>query len=148
MSKETIGLLLLTVGGAIATLYYLREAIRGLGSKRWPTTNGTVIASEISSVYYETVTYFAKIKYEYILESEKCSSSKIAFLDDFSSISESGPIRNSYQYPAGTQVKVYYHPYKPELSVLRPGLSPNLWVLVRFVIGLFFFIHGLSELIG
>ena len=147
MSKETIGLLLLTVGGAIATLYYLREAIRGLDSKRWPSTNGTVIASEISSVFYETVTYFPNIKYEYVLESEKYSSRKIAFLNDFSSIGLE-PMSNTFQYPVGTHVKVYYHPNKPELSVLSPGFSPNLWVLLRFGIGLLFFILGLSELIG
>jgi hypothetical protein len=147
MSKETIGFLLLTVGGATATLYYVREAILGWNSKWWPITNGTVITSDVSSVYYETVTFFRHIKYEYIVESEKFSSSKVAFWDDSSSISERGAKGILYWYKVGTQVKVYYHPNKPELSVLKPGLSPSPMVLIRFGLGLLFFFVGLSNLI-
>lgn len=148
MLKETIGMLLLTVGGASVILYHLSEAIRGLDSERWPTTNGTVIASEISDFSYETTTYFANIKYEYIVESEKFSSSKIAFFDDFAYSFKTVAEGFLSRYRVGTQVTVYYHPTKPELSVLRPGCSPNLSSLMFFGVGLLFFYMGISWLIG
>ena len=149
MPSDLIANILFTIGGAAVTFYYIREAIRGLDSKRWPTANGTVIASDMSNVYYDTVTYFPHIKYEYIFESEKFSSSKLAFGTDLGLMSKKRTEQFLLTYKVGTVVKVYYHPKNPKLSVLRPGLSPNLLsLLIGGGIGLLFLISGISKLIG
>ncbi len=148
MSLESVLYILFTIGGATTTLYFLREAKRGLDSESWPSTNGTVISSKISSGYYETEYHSPENKYEYTVMSQKFSNNKLAFFNDFGSSSKRGPERIRHSYRVRTQVKVYYHPSKPELSVLIPGLSPNLWSLLFFGIGLLLFIIGLYELIG
>jgi hypothetical protein len=118
------------LGGSAYILYFLRNAMRGFVSNKWPTTVGQVNTSHLSTERYMDgpLSYTPEFGYEYIVAKEKYSSKRIGFLNDYSSsffFGKSGAESIINRNPIGTKIIVYYHPNKPQLSVLVPGFRPS-----------------------
>ena len=143
--------MLLTIIGAALTFFLLRNAVRGLASKGWPTTWGTVLASDVTRSTSTdddgstSTNYGAKITYEYEVEGEKYFGDRRSFAE-YTSGSSARAYRIAHKYPAGSQVTVYYHPRKPELCVLEPGVNWSTFVLAG--IGLLLTTFGILGLLG
>lgn len=146
MDLRTVGFGLLLVIGAVVTWVLLRRAKRGLDSRNWPTTSGIVRASGVTIDRREDrTTHGATIVYEYRVGGTTQVGDKRSF-SDYRSSSGRRAYRIVAQYPVGSRVTVYYHPRKPELSVLEPGLN---WSTPLFIaLGLIFIAVGLLGLLG
>lgn len=143
--------ILLTIIGVALTFFLLRNAVRGLASKGWPTTWGTVLASDVTRSTSTdddgstSTNYGAKITYEYEVEGEKYFGDRRSFAE-YTSGSSARAYRIAHKYPAGSQVTVYYHPHKPGLCVLEPGVNWSTFVLAG--IGLLLTTLGILGLLG
>lgn len=132
MDMTTVGFALLLVIGVVMTLILLRRTMQGLASKGWPSTPGIVRSSGVSTRYDEDGTmHKANIVYEYVAGGARQFGERRSF-SDYRSSSGLLAHRIVARYPVGTQVRVYYHPRKPELSVLEPGIN---WTAPLFIAG-------------
>jgi len=121
------------LGFGIRLLYGARDLIRlGLSSYKWPSTEGTIIDSRDDSFttpgidhtgtgvvpveYKDTVHDYV---YEVAGQMYRCSTHSFGGWAD----------RAGAAYLIGTKVPVYYDPNRPEVAVLRRGLSGrcSLW---------------------
>ena len=146
-----IGFIFFIIIGVAVTFFLLRNAKRGLDSKGWPTTWGTVLASNVTRSTSTdddgstSTNYGAKITYEYKVGGEKYFGDRRSFAE-YTSSSSARAYRIAHKYPAGSQVTVYYHPHKPGLCVLEPGVNWSTFVLAG--IGLLLTTFGILGLLG
>lgn len=138
------------IGGAVAFLA-LRDAKRGLDSRRWPTTSGTVMTSRVTvsrsqdSDGSSSTTYGAKVAFQYEVEGEVYVGDTRSFAD-YRSGSSRRAHRITDQYPEGSQVTVYYHPRRPHLSVLEPGINWSTFLIAG--VSLAFTVFGILGILG
>ena len=138
-----MGLSYLTLFGGIAFagVYLLVTAMInaafGLRSKSWPTTDGTITSASIDwqegspgsgESIGEAESYRARVKYQYQVNGVSFESKRLRFgfnirpsYDVFFSLRAAQ--RQMSDYLGGKTVKVYYHPQKPQISTLQPGLK-------------------------
>ena len=127
----------------VVKLWEVRQA------KRWPSTEGKVISSGITSrknkpgeIGYNfsdtEVSNDPLVKYEYTVANRKCQCNRIT-IGEKTSASELEEILA--RYPVGTPVTVYYDPTNPEKAVLERDLP---WGILFWGVGclLLFFIGG------
>ena len=119
---------------------------RGIKSKSWPTADGIITAtrfkemrnSDSSGASLGVDGYNLVIEYSYEFAGVKHTSKRV-------SIGEEWP-RNTFgskekaeerwaKYPAGTKVKVYCDPKRPQLSTLETGFKPK--TIIWLVLGIF-----------
>jgi len=146
-----IGLILLT-GGVVGVgwRYHMFS-----GSESWPTTRGTVIASEkLQSDDGEGgVDWKVRIQYEYTIDGVRRTARTIAlgFMSGQSGVTsdfEDGtlPLFGEEEpaaavvarYPAGAVVDAYYHPQDPEIVCLERGDPEVSDLMMAFFAPLFF----------
>lgn len=127
-------------------------------SKQWPITTGVVTESDIYSRKsygaYDSGETVAAVSYSYTVGVESYSGDLYSRAFVFTSKQK----RLINKYPQGSQITVYYHPEKPDLSIVEPGLNISALMMVasllmlglgiRFLIEEFIFVFkiGRSEL--
>lgn len=129
----------------------LRNIVLGLLSKRWHSTAGRIVSSEVKIdngqhgsqsgdvVGTAGYRYSADVLYEYPAGAEKRSGSRVQFAETNSR--DLGSVQAIvHRYPAGLVTTVYYDPAKPNRAVLEPGLKVNN--LAAIILGGLFAILG------
>ena len=116
--------------GAIACWVSIADIFQGLQSLFWPRSQGTIKESSIEKeTEKNSVRYRAKIVYDYSVSGSLYEADRISFKDSLSSREEIQRIIK--KFPSGSTVMVRYHPRKPQLAVLRTGISiANVGMLV------------------
>lgn len=130
------------IAGCVATVFGLNGLFNGIQSSKWPSTSGLVLESKVDRRTDSDgdVSYKANIKYEYKVEEGTHHSRRIMF-GDFGSNISSRARKFVDKYPVGMEVDVYYHPQKPELAAIEPGLKMAAFMLPIF--GLVFCAAGI-----
>jgi hypothetical protein len=137
--------------GAIMLIIGVRDLIRAHESVLWPTVEGHVIRSEITSDNSgDSTTYHAEVSYNYQLSGVTHSSNRIGF-GDYGSSDPSHAETILSRYPKGISIQVHYNPHSPELSVLETGVHGAVYFLAPggllfFVVGCFF-LWGMPKLV-
>jgi hypothetical protein len=111
--------------GLLSIFGGIRLISHGLRSYRWPTTFGIVKSSEVerhsTSGPNKATSFAPKVVYQYNVQGKKFESDHLSYKVMGGSAERCWRIVN--KYPVGSEVKAYYHPSKPGLAVLVPGLS-------------------------
>lgn len=137
-----------TAVGGFATavaLFALAYTRMIYAAKRWPTTKGKVVTSNVEE-YYDSHSdgpssckmYRANVIYEYTVNGRTLRGDRVR-LGARSAASYPGLAeREVAKYPVGMVVKVYYDPRRPSDSLLRPhSLSYLLiWIVVLILAAL------------
>ena len=146
------------IGGIIAAYFGINTIKIAIASESWPTVEGKVTRSEITSVIREVerdgisvkeTHYIPHVSYHYTVNGLAHISDKVSFVEasyDETCSSCANAIRNVY--PKDTIVKVHYNPEKPDESVLEAGLqmrtfSPLAMGITFCLAGTLFFFLGL-----
>jgi hypothetical protein len=122
-------------------------------SIHWPTTNGTVLESNIevgtwsskrvgSKPYYQP-----KISYSYKVNGAEYRSKKVSFTERSGSVDQSWAKSITSSYPIGKKVTVYYKPGDPTYAVLEPGVNTDNYVVLATALACLFG-GGTATLIG
>ncbi|MFP4028577.1 MAG: DUF3592 domain-containing protein [Candidatus Brocadiia bacterium] len=121
----------LFVGSAVIFFLSIRKVFRALESPRWETTKGRIVESRTVATTPASggggwkpmgPTRHIKIKYEYSVEDRNYIGEKHSF-GDYLPINKQLAEEIVEYYPEAKEVEVFYKPFKPELSVLKPGLN-------------------------
>jgi hypothetical protein len=103
---------------------------RAHASARWPTTRGTVLASDIKPWELRSgVTYEPRVRYEYVILGARYESDTIEFSQrSFNELAEADQVVSAY--PVRGHVDVHYDPDDPRQSCLQP-LDVSAWRSLR-----------------
>ena len=97
----------------------------GRSSLSWPRTKGMMLESEVRKIKRKP-RYFIRTLYEYTVHQKTFRRRMMACGDFLTSYTNGYSQKKSDQYPSGKEVTVYYHPSKPGISVLEPGINPKV----------------------
>ncbi|MBL9147324.1 MAG: DUF3592 domain-containing protein [Phycisphaerae bacterium] len=98
-----------------------------LSSRRWPSTDGTIVASEVvESVDSES----CEIRYRYCVEGREYSGCRVHFGLPLGYRFDSGPSDVVASYRPGARTRVFYDPKCPARAVLEPGPRAFTFVLL------------------
>lgn len=100
------------------------EWIRAADSTSWPTVDGTVTRSEVTSHRSShkgrtSTSYHAQIEFDYTVDGQKLHGTRRTYKVVASS--QSAANEAVAAYPVGRSVTVSYDPQDPERAVLEPG---------------------------
>lgn len=123
--------------GVIGTVVSVRNVIKGMKAKNWPTASGTVVDSQITVSYSDDgdPLYGAEVNYRFNVEGMEFNSNRRTFADSNSNDKGRAEIITSI-YAPGTPVQVYYSPDNPDDSVLETGTNSNMFVALIITLGL------------
>jgi hypothetical protein len=105
----------------------------GLRSKQWPHVMGKITGARVRTWYDTPSHHEAMLNYEYIARGRQYFGSRMVF-GRFMCIRFSVAEAAIQYFQKQSQVKVFFHPEDPSLSVLAPGVMPQHYVKA---IGLF-----------
>jgi len=131
------------VVGSGFSIWSIVNLISALSSRRWPSTSGVVVVSDLQRSWDSdgTIEYRPELSYRYTVQGSEFVASRARFGDRLS-INWSGPaVRIVTKYPVGKVVSVRYNPDDPGEAVLEPGLNALIFVGIAF--GLVFLLFGL-----
>jgi hypothetical protein len=137
------------VAGAFLMGLALRNAAKGIASRGWTQTSGTILRT---FVLVETDPEGSKgftpsIEFEYVVEGNRYKGSRLRYGQVGSSKRELAE-RTIAAYPLGTSVPVFFDPRNPKDSVLLCGTSwGNLFIAVAGVafLGTGFVLHQVKR---
>lgn len=122
--KQLLYLLMLGV-----MLYFgIQQALEMGDSREWPTTEGVITASRITSNHKTSTEkgwhsnryqYEVRVQYAYEVDGVSYSGNRLRIGPKKHS-SEKNAQRELAEYPVGQRVRVYYNPKEPERSLLKP----------------------------
>lgn len=112
----------------------------GIRSKRWLTTRGRIMLSEIEVIATTAGRRYREVlQYEYIITGVTYQSNTISFPDHLVRFFMNG-VRSKKnaesiinKYPVGSEVVIYYEPSRPERSTLETGLKNINFILVGVI---------------
>jgi len=122
----------------------------GQVSESWPTVQGRVIHSEVTSRPDSKgrTKYSADVQYAYRFDGKEYKSNKVEATTGSSSSSDSsGAYETVHEYPVGRNVTVHYDSVKPWVAVLQPGIAQSTYWLFG-IGGLFMFLGAWVALSG
>ena len=124
--------------GLIRSLFIIS---RSIDSEDWMRTNCEILESSVQKIITgEGAEYRAVIKYKYIVNGLSYEGDTVRF--GRSSVLESTAYDIWYEYRKGNIARVYVDPKTPQRSVLIPGISPSVYVLI--IIYILFFACGIG----
>ena len=111
--------------GIVPLVIGVRMLRRVITSKKWPTTMGKVLSSEIPhGLRAGGEAGMAKVLYEYSVYGKVYSSKRVCFGDYNANLGECSRAEAILRkYPKGRSVVVHYNPNKPHIAVLEPGVG-------------------------
>ncbi len=141
--RERYWMLLFLLGGLISLGKGGYDAYQALRSYTWPTVEGKIVSSTITSVKHpgETPTYYPDIRYAYRVEGKEYTGDRI-FFGEYGTGSSSSAQAVIDKYKVGTSVTVYYDPRNPANAILERGARWASFALLAF--GLLFVVVGLG----
>tara|TARA_R110002167_G_scaffold364839_1_gene587650 strand:+ start:488 stop:979 length:492 start_codon:yes stop_codon:yes gene_type:complete len=115
------------LGGAYFMFVSIPKAIT---SRKFPTVQGKITSGGVGvrqigvgrSAEARVQTFTAEITYKYVVNEKTYTSNKRRWHEAQTTF-HSYHQRISNRYPQGKEVKVYYNPAKPKVSVLEPGIG-------------------------
>jgi hypothetical protein len=121
--------------------------LRGQASHRWPVTGGRILRSQVRQEQGEATIYIPEVRYQYRVKGQVYESSTIAVVEHHFAWPDRA-VAMIAQYGIHQPVNVYYHPQKPAISVLQPGVDRRLAITLAVGVGvcLFFGIHLYASL--
>jgi hypothetical protein len=139
-NQQLILAIILFIAGLIDILIILYYWLKSIESKKWETTNGKILTSDVSKMRDtnegDSILYKPEICYSYNVFSEKYISNRIRILFNYYSSSSLRSFKLTNKYPKDSNVVVFYNPNKPSEAVLEPGLKMDL--IIVFVLALLF----------
>ena len=117
------------IAGAAIFIFGVREWSLAKESSDWPSTDGVIIKSQVSerqsttgsgSSRRTTTVYFADIVYDYTVNDQPFTGTRVSF-GEYSSSNSTHARTVVKQYPVGSTVAVYYRPGEPDYCLLLPG---------------------------
>lgn len=108
---------------AIGVSSYRRTTL----TQSWPSTEGTVVATNIGRYNDEgTIRFAPEVDYEYRVDGQTYKSSQIRPEVFISFLDEDEAKRFLQEYALGNKVKVFYDPATPSKAVIEPRAAPVL----------------------
>jgi len=128
----------------------LRLLHRGISSRSWPTVDGHVIRTEIttktvSGKHGRRTVYVPSITYQFTIAGITHTGTRLGMSDDHYPAPGNAELV-TLRYPVGTKVTVHHHRDKPDICLLYPGIPAGTWIMLPF--GAFFLLFGLIFLIA
>ena len=111
--------------GVILTSVGVYNIVEGSKSKRWPTTIGTILKSEVKETRLEeSVEYSTDIEYRYVVGGGTYLANRISWVLEGVTEPQKGEILQILKkYPLGQNVRVYYDPKAPNIATLNTAIS-------------------------
>jgi Protein of unknown function (DUF3592) len=109
----------------------------GINSKKWPIADGTIVSSgvaESNSSESGSRRYQPEVVYTYTVNERIYTGRTVAFYDCSSGIDTAKAFIDTL--PINEPLMVYYHPGKPYLSVLKPGIDKSSVFVLFFLFAL------------
>jgi len=122
---------------AYASLVVIPRAVR---SPQWPHVVGHIHTREVKEDLDGVRIRFG---YSYRVHGVSYIGRRVFFGDDMSRYGSKG---TTELYPQSCAVKVYYHPMRPNVSVLEPGWHNE--ILGQFLLGLILMVLGWAPAVG
>lgn len=126
-----IVLFMILVG--VPLVIFARNAYKATATKRWPSVEGRVVSSEVTSHRSldsdgtHTTIYEPKIDYEYTISGQPYRSQQVSYGAVDGASMEGFAEGIVSKYPAGSSARVFYDPHKPGEAVLEhEGTGCNL----------------------
>lgn len=113
----------LALAGSAVIVGALREVRKAAATRRWSSTDGTVIESTVEKEFDDGTYYHLKLTYRYEVDGKSYVSSRLR-AQPSSVWSWAWPARHTAsRYKVGSSVRVYYSAAEPHESVLERGIS-------------------------
>jgi hypothetical protein len=142
LSKMHVLLIILaSIAGLALTILATNNSMNAIKTKSWPTTQGTVITSEV----IRSSKYVPKVIYTYDIDTNAFSSDKIDLTNYAHYKYKDDAAKEADKYPVDAKVTVYYNPDKHNEAILEPGIKGQH--IFMFLIGLVIFVAPLLGLI-
>lgn len=165
MDEQLIGylcgggvIILVFIGGIIATIFGIRNRRKGSASQTWPAAGGVITKAWIEENQdtdeegYTSTTYTPKWEYQYEVGQETYNSSRISF----GGVSGYGRRKKAEEelsrFLINSQVRVYFDPAKPSDAVLvrgtkgtMGGIIIGIVLLVLSLCGSCFWLYALLQ---
>lgn len=120
----------LLVGGVFSLIYFFILFSLMRRTKKWPTTIGEVLSSEIPALGLDADVYKVIVKYKYQVQGKVYVSKRLGYGCGIAISSLSYARKKVKRYFPGSMCTVYYNPHKPQISVLETSLNlPLLFLL-------------------
>jgi len=122
----------------------VQEVFNGWKSAKWPTVEGKVTTSSVeaqASTDKRSLTYHAKIVYDYAVDGKRFSGDRVAF----GALGTDDPSHAQAivdRYSQGKSVSVFDNPDDQQESLLEPGLKAGAWFFIW--LGVPFFLIGVA----
>lgn len=132
---KLIGLLFLVTGVtlAVASLVLLW---RGLSSSTWPQARGHIISSSVKTWRTSRGTWYEpQVRYEYRVDGVRYEGKRLSY-SQMRFVREEPACKIVSEYPAGSELMVYYSPKKPQRSVLVPRLTNKGVFVAAAILGI------------
>jgi len=126
-------LILLVIGGGFLVLLTkglqdlfssLRRLSQGHASWTWPKTTGAILTASVEERWKRnvgSVVFYPRIRYRYEVKGQLYESTALKLSEVWrTSHSEAAAI--VARYPLTAPVRVAYHPHRPAVAVLEPGV--------------------------
>lgn len=146
-----LGVIFVGVGIGLS-IWGVKTLQKARASTAWPSVSGRVVSSDVERQTRthrsggrrrSSVTYHAGVVTAYEVHGTRYTTDKVSFgATDSSSRRRADEVVR--RYPKGEEVKVFYHPARPGVAVLEPGVSAGVYI--PLVIGVVF--GGLGVLIS
>ena len=124
----------------VINIVLIRSARKASASNRWPSTNGRILMSDVSSHRSlnssgtHTTIYEPKIQYEYTADGQRYQSDQLSYSMVGGTSVESWAENIVDKYPQGSSVQVYYNPSKPSEAVIEHS-SGGLGSVLVLILG-------------
>jgi hypothetical protein len=132
-------------GGVLATAFSLVAGCglwclwNGLRSRRWPTASGVILRSDIDGFgdVDGSPSYRLRVAYRYEVAGRQFVGKRVFFGQGvLNTGSFDRLLRKTNRYGPGVPVNVYFHPKRPSLCVLQPGMRLEAWIVTIVGLGL------------
>lgn len=149
--RELVLFALCLAAGLLVSCWGVDLIRLALASRGWPSAPGEVVSSEVERNFEtgpdrsDLPTYHARVVYRYCVDGRWYTGSRVWF-GEYGSAIGGLAARVAARYPVGARVAVHYHPDRPGLAVLEPGLHGS--TVVPLGGGLLFLAVGLGGLVG
>jgi len=142
LSKSGILIIILaSLAGLFLSLFATNNSVNAFKTKSWPTTQGTVISSQVE----RSSRYIPKVIYTYDVDTNAFSSDRIRQTNYAQYKKKEDAAKVADRYPVDSKVTVYYNPNKPDEAILEPGIKGEH--IFMFLLGLVIFLAPLIGLI-
>ena len=141
-------IILIFLLGSAFLVYGIYPFYFGVVTRRWPTTSGIIISSDVKkekSSYVRMSSahasrspngYHAVVNYKYAVNQKEFESNRIIHNPLGAGVYFSDHIPNECikKYHPGKNVTVFYDPAKPEYAILEPGVNISFSSYITYIL--------------